>query len=103
VFAIGLCMLLATLGGCGSSADRLVREQIGLLEELADAYESGAPQSTIDEIKKAMAENDKKLDELKLSEDAKRKALLPYKAAMDRATERINAAMKRSEQAGDRN
>jgi hypothetical protein len=102
VLTVGLLLLLGMLAGCGTSADRLVREQIGLLEELADAYENGAPQSKIDEIKKEMVENDKKLEELKLSEDAKRKALLPYKDAMDRANQRIEAARKRAEQAGKR-
>jgi hypothetical protein len=92
--------VIVTLPGCGTSADRLVERQIMLLEEMADAYEKGAPQETIDEIKKTMAENDKKLDELKMTEDAKRKLILKHKADLDRAEERVRAAMKLSEQAG---
>src|SRR5262249_16443338 len=90
-------ILLLALAGGESRADRLIKDQIALLEEMADAYDSNAPQATINEIKKRMDENDKRLEDLKLTEDAKRKFVLKHKAELDQATERVNEAKKRHE------
>lgn len=92
----GLFILLGAVSGCGSAPDRLVQEQIGLLNELADAYENGAPQSKIDEIRQALDENDKKIEELKLSDNAKRRIKRDYDPQVRRALERIEAARKRA-------
>jgi hypothetical protein len=93
---IGFCILLGTIAGCGSKADRLVKEQIGLLNELAGAYDSGAPQSRIDEIKQALDENDKMIEDLKLSDDAKRRIKREYDAELRQALKRITDARRRA-------
>jgi hypothetical protein len=93
---IGLFMFLGLISGCGTPVDRLVKEQIGLLNELADAYESGAPPSRIDEIKQALDENDEKIKELKLPDEAKRRIKRDYDADVRRALKRITEARKRA-------
>jgi hypothetical protein len=92
----GLFILLGLVSGCGATSDRLVKEQIGLLNELADAYESGAPQSRIDEIKQALDENDEKIKELKLPDEAKRRIKRDYDADVRKALKRIEEARKRA-------
>jgi hypothetical protein len=93
---IGLFILLGLLSGCGAPVDRLVKEQIGLLNELADAYENGAPQSKIDEIKQALDENDEKIKELKLPNDAKRRIKRDYDGQLRQALKRITEARKKA-------
>jgi hypothetical protein len=90
--ACGL-VLIAGVSGCGSSADSLWKDQIKLMNELADALESGAAQSKIDDIGKKIKDNDEKLKALKLSDTDRRKLLVKYKDDMAKASKRVLAAV----------
>jgi hypothetical protein len=74
--------------GCESGGDNIVRDQVLLLDELADAYDNQASETTIDEIKKRMEANDKKLEEFHLTRDGKQKLYDRHRKEIDRATKR---------------
>jgi hypothetical protein len=78
--------------GCGASADSLMKDQIKLMNELADAMESNAAESKLADIKKRMDENSKKLDGLKLSEEDKKRLLEKHKDEFAKATGRLMQA-----------
>jgi hypothetical protein len=85
-----VCIVLSS--GCESGGDHIVREQVLLLDELADAYDNQASEATIDEIKKRMEANDKKLEEFHLTRDGKQKLYDRHRKEIDRATERCKKA-----------
>jgi chromosome segregation ATPase len=89
----GFLVLLCGVSGCGSSADSLIKEEIKGMDDLADALENNAPQSKIDEISKRLKETDKKLEDLKLSDEEKKKVIEQNKAELERVTKRLAAAM----------
>jgi len=86
-------VLVTCVGGCGSSADSLMKEQIKLMNEMADAVESGADQSKIDAIGKKMKENEEKFNGLKLSEEEKKKLVEKYNDDIAKAVTRMMGAM----------
>ncbi len=78
--------LLAACGICGcGGADGLMRDQIKLMNETAEAIESKAPQEKINELEKRLEENGKKLEELKLSDEEKKKLLEKHNDEMMKA------------------
>jgi hypothetical protein len=86
ILLVGCLLLALILAGCGSSGESAIREQIHLMNELADALEAGAPQAKLDEISKKMADNGKKLEAL--SEDERKKLVEKH------SEERANASMR---------
>jgi len=90
------CMfvVLATVGGCGSSADGLVKEQIKAMNELADALEAKAAPDKIKNLETKMDELGKKMEALKLSEADMKSLLEANKDEMTKAMGRMfKAAM----------
>ncbi|HMF12349.1 MAG TPA: hypothetical protein VKE94_08585 [Gemmataceae bacterium] len=102
VVACGLLLILG-VSGCGSNADSLMKEQIKLMNELADALEGGADQAKIEAINTKMKENGEKLEALKLSEADKKKLAEKYKDDMTKVGARLASAMfkKLGNQMGD--
>jgi hypothetical protein len=95
---IGLvCMGLLVLAssGCGSKADSLTTDAIANTNNLAEAFETGAPSSRVEEIYKRQDETKKRMEELRLSEDEKKQLLEKHKAAIEPATERLMDAIKK--------
>jgi len=90
-----ICLLAAAVGitGCGSSPDSLMQEQIKDTNELAEAIETKAPQDKINDLRKKMEENGKKLAEFKLSDDDKKKLVEKHKDEFTKATARLAKAM----------
>ena len=87
-------MLLA-VGGCASDAgDRLVKQQIALLEEQAEAIETDAPEETKAAIKSRQGELQKELDSLKLSDRKMANLLRDNKEAFQKARKRLLTATK---------
>jgi hypothetical protein len=88
------CALVALVAvtGCGSSPDSLVKDQIKAMDEMADALESNAPESKVEEIKKKMEDINKKLEALKLSDEDKKKLLEKHKAEFEKAGTRLAKA-----------
>ena len=89
---LGFLTLIFVLGGCGRTADHVVEEQIMLLDEMADAYDNDAPGTTIIDIQERMNENDKRLEELKMTKEVKRDLVGKYRAEIKRAEERVTEA-----------
>ena len=82
--------LMVALTGCsGTTADRLLEEQITLLYELADAFDNDAPQAKIDEISKLLADNHRQLDDLKLPERTKKKLVADHQSSLNPALLRL--------------
>ncbi len=84
--------LLTGVSGCGSKGDSLMKEQISLLNQLADELEGSASQGKIDEISNKIAQNGRKLDELKLSQEDQKKLLEKHQEDWKKAKERFLAA-----------
>jgi hypothetical protein len=89
---VGLSSLLVLLGGCGNNADERMEKEIAILQELADAYESDAPQSKIDEITKRLSDNHHELDAMKLAKGDKKRLLERYEEELDRVRQRLAEA-----------
>ncbi len=85
------CLLLAACGisGCGSSPDSLIQEQIKDMNQLAEALETKASQDKINELKKKMEETSKKLEDLKLSDDEKKKLMEKHMDEFTKASTRL--------------
>jgi hypothetical protein len=96
-------VLVASVSGCGSSGDSLMKDQIALMNELADALENGADQSKVEALTKKSTENGEKLKALNLSEAEMNKLGERYKDELAKATTRLaNAMMKgMSKQVGE--
>jgi len=87
--------LLVGVSGCGSKADSLIKEQIKLMNDLADAIEKD-DEAKAKDIQEKIKENGKKLDDLKLSDDEKKKLEEKYKGDVEKAMKRVmEAAMKK--------
>jgi hypothetical protein len=94
---VTVCGLVLVVGvnGCGSSSDSLMKDQIALMNELADALEHGADASKIEALTKKSTENGEKLKALNLSEAEMNKLGEKYKDELAKATTRLaNAMMK---------
>src|SRR5262249_13834562 len=95
-------VFLVGVGGCGSSADSLVKDQIKNMNNMADALEQ-CDQAKFKElekngkdIEKKGKDLDKKLEELKLSDEEKKKLLEKHKDELGAALGRImQATMKK--------
>jgi hypothetical protein len=93
--ACGL-VLVAGVNGCGSSAEKLMKEQIKLMDEFSEALEKGAEPSKLEEVGKRMRENVMKYEGLNLSDEKKKKLGEKYAAEVSKASTRLNAAMKKN-------
>ncbi len=80
------------LAGCGGP-DSLIKEQIADMNALADAMEKGESEEKIKELSKKMEATGKKLEDLKLSEEDKKKLIEKHKAEFEKAGSRMMAAM----------
>ncbi len=87
-----LAVFLVSLCGCGASGDALAKQQIAELNELADAFESGAEEAKIDEISERMEKTGKAFDELGLSDAQKKELDEKYATEMIKAQARIKKA-----------
>ena len=83
---------LVALTGCGRSPDALVEQQIGQMNEWADAIEAGADQAKIDAIEERLTETKKALEELDLSDAEKKKLAEKYGEELGKATARVMKA-----------
>src|SRR5271155_287587 len=66
---VSSCFVLLGLSGCRANPDSLVQAQIKALDDMAEALEKNEPEAKLTEIKARMEQNNKKMEELKLSED----------------------------------
>jgi hypothetical protein len=90
----GMLLLLFGASGCSSSPDSLIKDQISLMNDMADALEKG-DEAKAKSIAEKMKEVDKKLEALKLSEDDKKKLGEKYKDELTKAAMRmLQAQMK---------
>jgi hypothetical protein len=80
----GMCLVVG-VSGCGASPDSLVKEQIAAMNDLSAALESKAPEAKVKEAQKRMEDAGKRLDALKLSEDAKKQLLERHKDELTKA------------------
>jgi hypothetical protein len=87
--------LLTGVSGCGSKGESLVKEQISLMNQMADEIEGSASKEKLEEIGKKMKETAKQLEDLKLSADEKKKLEDKYKPEMEKALGRMMEAAKK--------
>lgn len=91
---IGVCLLLVFgVAGCGSSPDGLMKKQIRLLNDFADAIENDAPQSRMDELQKEGEALNQKMEKLDLSPDEKKELRERHKPEIEAALGRLRKAM----------
>ncbi len=88
-----LFVAVCAISGCGASADSLMKDQIQLLNQLAEAYETKAPEAKINEIKQKQEENNKKFGDLKLSPDDAKKLAEKYDGELKTAIMRYMKAV----------
>jgi hypothetical protein len=89
-------LLLASLLGCGSPAERLIKEQIQITNDMADRMESGKLDPTYAKAFQARAlEIMKKQQELKLSAEEQKQLEDKYRPEMEKATARLVSAMQK--------
>jgi len=93
--ACGLVMV-AGVTGCGSSPDSLMKEQVTILNQMAEAMDSADPQAKLEELAKKLNGNAKKLDALKLSDAAKKKLDEKYGQELQKARLNWIAAMQKN-------
>jgi peptidoglycan hydrolase CwlO-like protein len=93
IVVAGALMLMMSLSGCGSSADSLTKDQIKLMNELADAIDKGADKAKLEDISKRIQEVDKKFKDLKLSADEEKKLKDKYNKEGEEAAKKLFAAM----------
>src|SRR5262249_25519644 len=90
-------VFLVGVSGCGSSADSLLKDQIKLMNDVADAMEKG-DEAKVKDLQKRMEELKKKLDELKLSDEEVKKAWEKHKDEFAAAKGRVfQAGMKKGQ------
>jgi TolA-binding protein len=87
-----LVLVLFGVSGCGASADSLVKEQIQIMNETAEALENKAPDAKVTELQKKLEETNKKLEALKLSDEEKKKVIEANKDELTKATMRLMKA-----------
>ena len=91
--AIVMALLVSTLSGCGAPADRVVKRQIDLMNQMAAAMENKAPQATLENIQKQMQENGERASDLDLTADEWEQIGEKYKSQIEAASKRLIAAM----------
>src|SRR5262245_31033895 len=91
-----LCLAAAAAlvtAGCGGGADSLMKDMISDMNALADAVEKNESEAKVKEIQDRMQATTKKLDDLKLSDDDKKKLIEKHKAELEKAGQRMAGAM----------
>jgi len=91
--AAGICLMLLVTCGCGANPDSMMKEQIQLMNEIATAMESNAPQAEIDELQDRNEALTKRFEAIDLSTAEKRKLLTRHQAELTPATARLQKAM----------
>ena len=91
-FCLAAAATFLVTAGCGGGGDALVKDMIADMNAIADAMEKG-DEAKVKEIEERMKATTKKLDDLKLSEDEKKKLMERHKDEMDKAGQRMFAAM----------
>jgi len=89
-------LLFASLLGCGSPADQLVKEQIQMTNEAADRMESGKfDPAYAQALQSRTMDIMKKQQELKLSPEEQKRLEEKYKPEMEKAAARLMSAMQK--------
>jgi hypothetical protein len=91
IVSASVLILLCGVSGCGSNADSLVKDQIRLTNELADALEK-KDEAKIKDLTQKLEDTGKKLDALNLSHDEKKKLAERYKDDLQKAGMRMAKA-----------
>lgn len=92
-FTAGAVVLLCGLNGCGSKTDdSLVKDNIRLTNDLAEAIETDAPQAKVTELQKNLAENATKLRDLKLEPSEWAKFTEKHRDEWGKANKRLQNA-----------
>ncbi|HEY2783884.1 MAG TPA: hypothetical protein VGJ05_02825 [Fimbriiglobus sp.] len=81
------------VAGCSGGPDSLVKELIGDMNAIADAMEKKESKETIEKLMDKMNATKKKFDDLKLSDDEKKKLMEKHKDEIEKATKRMMSAM----------
>lgn len=81
------------MSGCGSSADSILKKQIVLMNDMADAIENDASKEEIDKLKERGDALDKKLKALNLSAEEQRKLRERHEEEMNEAMAHLKKAM----------
>ncbi len=98
-------LLLIGVSGCSSPQDKIMDDMVKAMNEMADVMEGlkpNDPQAAMAalgkfaDIAKRVAENEKKLNDLKLSDADKKKLEEKYKPKLEAAKKRIEAAAQKS-------
>jgi hypothetical protein len=87
------CVLALAVSGCGSNGDALVKEQIQLINDLATAMESDAPQAKMDALQERGKQLNKRFEALNLSDADKKQLLQRHQADLQKAATRLTSAM----------
>jgi len=92
-----LFALLICLSGCGSSPDSLMKQQIDLMNDTADAMESDASESEMKELEERGKALKEKMENLDLSDEEKKQLVEKNKDEYSKALSRLmQAAMDKS-------
>src|SRR5262245_17875236 len=91
-FCLVAAAALVAMAGCGGGADGLVKDMISDMNALADAIEKG-DEAKVKEAEERMKATTKKLDDLKLSDDEKKKLMEKHKPELEKAGKRMAEAM----------
>ena len=87
------CFGLLILGGCGSKADSLMKQQIDFMNDLAEGIESGASQAEMEKIQERGKAISEELVALDLSPDEIKKLTEKHKDAMKEAAQKLQKTM----------
>lgn len=90
--AISFCALVILFAGCAENGDSLMRRQIALMNETADALENNASPAKISEIQKRGQALAKDFEKLKLSAEEKLRLIEKHQKEFEKANGRLIAA-----------
>jgi hypothetical protein len=85
-------MFLCLVSGCGGNAEGLLKEEINLINQLAESIEKGEPEAKRKDIQTKLEENHKKLDAIKLPKAEQDKLMEKYQGDMLKAVMRLAKA-----------
>lgn len=88
----GLAWLLVGVSGCGSSADRLVKDQIQAMNDLADALEAKAPPDKLMALQNRLRDITDQWKALNLSDSARKDLLAKHQQELTKAGMRLGQA-----------
>jgi hypothetical protein len=91
-FRLAVAAALLATAGCGGAADGVVKDQIQAMNDFADAMEKG-DEAKAKELGEKVQALQKKFDDLKLSDDEKKKLFEKHKGEMEKAGQRMAQAM----------